>query len=447
MKSLRTLSTYALLLWSLATTAVAGAAPWVARYDGTNNDQGVAIAVDSTGNTYVTGSTSRAGTNNDILTIKYDPNGALLWAQVYNGSGYVDDYPATIKLDSAGNVVVFGLANRGAGNGADYVTLKYDSNGVMQWVRAFNGSASLNEGPVAMAIDSSNNIFVTGSTDPGGANTDFLTVAYNSAGALLWARTYGGAAGGEDYPCGIGVDNSGNVYVAGSAVRDAGFGKDFVTIKYDSTGTALWMRAYSGSAGGDDFAQGISVRGSTGDVFVTGSALRIGTGNDYVTLRYDTSGALQWAQAYNGIGNGTDIPHAITSDNAGNVYVTGESFGGAGQLKDYATIKYNSSGVSQWTKRTRSALDDIAASIAVDSSYNVYVTGYSTSTAGNNKDYYTAKYNSGGTALFDRRFNSSALEEDYASALAIDSSGNIYVTGSSTNNGGNYDIITIKYVP
>src|SRR4029434_9895328 len=95
----------------------------------------------------------------------------------------------------------------------------------------------------------------------------------------------------------------------------------------------------------------------------------------YATVKYDSFGQEQWVARYNGPGNSDDSANSIAIDSAGNVYVTGTSFG-SGIDYDYATVKYDSFGQEQWVARYNGPgnSDDSANSIAIDSAGNVYVT-------------------------------------------------------------------------
>jgi hypothetical protein len=125
---------------------------------------------------------------------------------------------------------------------------------------------------------------------------------------------------------------------------------------------------------------------------VTGSSEGSGTSDDYVTLKYNSDGQQEWVARYNGPGNHVDDAYAIAVDDSGNVYVTGDS-GGTDSADDCATIKYNSDGQQQWAMRYNGAGNfvDYAETIAVDNAGNVYVAGQS------DFDYVTIKYVQGAT--------------------------------------------------
>src|SRR5262245_41269843 len=152
-----------------------------------------------------------------------------------------------------------------------------------------------------------------------------------------------------------------------------------------------------------------------------------------------------WATRYNGPGNLDDRGHAIAGDNSGNVYVTGESYG-LGTDLDYATIMYDSAGQQQWLARYDGPANSSgrAAAIARDSLGNVYVTGRSLG-VGTGYDYATVKYDSAGQERWVARYNGPGNGEDDANGIAIDGSGNVYVTGQSTGLGTRFGYATIEY--
>ena len=419
---------------------------WVARYNGPGNytDEPVAIAVDGSGNVYVTGESSGQGAV-DYATIKYNSAGEEQWVARYNG-GNGNDYASAIAVDASGNVYVTG-ESLGQGTGIDYATIKYNSAGQQQWVARYNGPASADDNATAIAIDGSGNVYVTGASSiDAGSNYDYLTVKYDSAGQEQWVASYNGPGNAFDFAFAIAVDSSGNVYVTGESYGlDSAY--DYATIKYNSTGQEQWVARYNGPANYDDVAEAIALDGSA-NVYVTGYSYGVGdVGTDYATIKYNSDGQQQWVSRYNGGTRSDDYATAIAVDSSGNVYVTGDSLGVGDVNPDYATIKYDSAGQQQWVSRYDGPANaaDSAEAIAVDSSGNVYVTGESAG-QGTRNDFATVKYNSTGQEQWVVRYNGPANRDDEANAIAVDASGNVYVTGQSFDPNNGDDYVTIKYV-
>jgi len=413
---------------------------WVARYNGPENsyDEAYAIALDSSGNIYVTGM-SWSGTSSDYATIKYNSSGVEQWVARYNGTANADDWARGIAVDSSGNVYVTGWSY-GSGTYYDYATIKYNSAGVQQWVARYTSPGNSWNKAYAIVLDSSGNVYVTGKSWGSGTDDDYATIKYNSAGVEQWVARYNGPGNSADWAYAIALDSSGNVYVTGMSYGSGTYW-DYATIKYNSAGAQQWVKRYSGPGNGWDEAYAIAID-SSGNVYVTGESYGgSGTYDDYATIKYNSSGVQQWVARYNGPGNSGDEASAIALDSSGNVYVTGNSGG------DYATIKYNDAGVQQWVARYNGLGNDTdwAEAIALDSSGNVYVTGESYG-SGTDRDYATIKYNSSGVQQWVARYNGPGNYYDVAYVIALDSSGNVYVTGMSYGSGTYWDYATIKYI-
>ena len=413
---------------------------WVRRYNGPGNstDNANALAVDGSGNLYVTGRSAGSGTGYDYATIKYAPNGDTLWVRRYNDSLNGADQATALAVDDSGNVYVTGRSYGSAFN-SDYATIKYSSFGDTLWVRRYDGPANDNDNASALAVDNSGNVYVTGWSIASGTSLDYATIKYSSSGDTLWVRRYYGSGNSDDEATALAVDDSGNVYVTGYSYG-SGTSFDYATIKYSSSGDTLWVRRYYGPGNSGDYASALAVDDS-GNLYVTGSSA-----GDYATIKYSSSGDTLWVRRYDGPGNSGDYASALAVDDSGNVYVTGFSTG-SGIFYDYATIKYSSSGDTLWVRRYNGPGNnaDVANALAVDGSGNLYVTGWSYG-SGTSADYATIKYSSPGDTLWVRRYNGPGNDLDYANALAVDNSGNTYVTGQSIGNGTGYDYTTIKYV-
>ena len=394
---------------------------WVARYSGGGLNDARAIAVDGSGNVYVSGTSVGSGTW-DYATIKYNTTGQQEWIARYNGPDNHNDFANAMTIDGSGNVYVTGSSENHCGS-ADFATVKYNSAGQEVWVGRHDGGTG-----AAIAVDSSRNVYVTGGDAQGWA-----TIKYNSSGAEEWVAHYTSGT-----PAAIAVDKAGNVYVTG--VSD----NDYATIKYDASGQQQWAAQYNGPGNGTDDATGIALDNS-GNVYVTGYSLGVGGFNadDYATIKYDASGQQQWVARYDGP-NGGDHARAIAVDELGNVYVTGDSEGPG--VSTYATVKYNSDGQQQWvTNYAGPSNVGFAVAIALDGVGNVYVTGSSLDSGGIYTDYATIKYDSAGQEQWVMRYDGPGSGGDFAHALAVDGSGNVYVTGTSDDINLNEDYATVKY--
>jgi len=368
---------------------------WVARYNGPGNglDRANAIAVDGSGNVYLTGWSEGSGTDYDYATIKYSAGGKQLWVKRYNGPGNGSDHAHAIAVESSGNVYVTG-GSEGSDTKEDYATIKYSTNGKQLWVNTYNGPAKGNNNASAIAVDDAGNVYVTGYSKGSGTDYDYATIKYSTNGKQLWVNRYNGPANGIDWAWRIAVDGSGNVYITGDSMG-SGIQDDFdyTTIKYSASGKQLWVKRYNGTGNGFNATRAIAVDGS-GNVYVTGLSEGLGTKEDFATIKYSTNGKQLWVKRYNGPGNSykSDYATDIAVDSSGNVYVTGKSEG-SGAKVDYATIKYSTNGKQLWVKRYSGPAkgDNSAWAIAVDSSSNVYVTGGSDG-SGTESDYATIKY-------------------------------------------------------
>ena len=436
---------------------------WVARFNGTGNgsDGARSLVIDNDGNVYVTGSATGTGTGLDYRTIKYGANGQIKWKALWNGPANGDDEAFSIALDSRGNVYVTGRSE-GTGTGFDFVTIKYNSSGVRQWSARFNGPENGFDWAKSIKADSKGNVYVTGGSGLGaGTTSDYVTIKYNTNGVRQWLARYDGP-GRNDESNALALDEDGNVYVTGRSPAGQDLDEqdmDYATIKYNNNGQQIWVRRYDGPYMFNEYDEALDITvDHWKNVYVTGrsAASNAESSNDYTTVKYDVNGNEKWSARYNGPGNSTDEALSIGVDASQNVYVTGYSAAGPEETNfDYATIKYNINGQQSWVKRYNGPANDQdqATSLALDAAGNVYVTGRSMGT-GTGYDFATIKYNGAGVEQSVARYNGPANNADdtgifigfYTShPIAVDKNGNVYVTGLSAGINTAFDITTIKY--
>lgn len=239
---------------------------WTARYNNFN-DRAISIAADNFGNVIVTGSSTGTGSEDDYLTIKYNSSGDQLWYIRYNGTGNSNDQPVKILVDDFDNSYVTG-SSFGDGTNDDIATVKYDSSGVELWSIRYNGILNGNDGANSIAIDHNGNVFVTGYHSITAFNRGYITLKYNSSGILQWSAPSSGSSEAFD----IKVDGDGNSYITAVLHGSFGFFDDIFVIKYDSSGNYLWGNGYNGPSQSDDFPFAISLD-HLDNVFVTGRSI------------------------------------------------------------------------------------------------------------------------------------------------------------------------------
>jgi len=315
---------------------------WEEKYDSrrNGNDVATAIAVDSSG-VYVTGrseeSLGSGEKDHDFYTAMYAiSNGKKIWDNRYDGPADGADEATAIAVDSSGNVYVTGRSE-GSGTGFDYCTVMYDSAGIEKWVATYNGPASGDDEATGVAVDTSGNVYVTGKSLGNGTGFDYCTVMYDSTGNERWAVRYNGPGDNEDVATAIAVNSLG-VYVTGRS-KGSGTGFDYCTIMYDlgeNGGSEQWVERYNydDSINGHDEAVAMVID-STG-IYVTGRSEGDGTSYDYTTVKYDFDGSVILVVRYETSGDDEATAIAVESRN---IYITGIS-PGSGTAKDYVTVKY-----------------------------------------------------------------------------------------------------------
>lgn len=395
-------------------------------------------------NVYVAGATLNGLGNYDMLLTKYSPAGAIIWVKQYAGAGNGNDAAVNFILDASFNVYVVGTVYTSATNNNDMLVIKYNSAGVQQWLKTYNGAASMADVGADIVIGN-NNVFITGGVQTINGFTDYATIKYSSTGVFQWAKTYdylGMYDGAQKITFTTG--GNGTVTVAGGVQQSPNTWR-FGVVSYDGlNGNQLNATISGGNASGIDQVNDIT-KDAVGNIYVTGSIVNTGTGRDMYTIKINQADlSTAWIANYNSTGSLEDISNGIAVDASNNVYVTGYSQSAA-QGKNYTTIKYNSSGVQQWLQTYNGAAnsDDEASAILFDNNF-VYVTG--TSKINGNKDYFTICYTNAGVKTWEIGYNGTNNKDDIASSMAIDNAKSIIVAGQSNMDPTSRTYTTVKYL-
>jgi hypothetical protein len=358
-----------------------------------------------------------------------------------------------------------------------------------EWAKSIGGYYGLATG-VDVAVDNSNNVYTTGTFegkvnfDPGSGVfnlttsgygvQDIFICKYNNTGNLIWAGQIAGT--GTQYVTALAVDGSGNIYVTGffySADFDPGpsvftltsvGGFDTFILKLDNSGNFTWARQIGNNFSGNEYAYSIAVDG-TGNVYTTGQfqgtsdfdpgtgifTLATGGSRDIFVSKLDSSGNFVWAKQF--AGNNINVGNSIVVDASGNVYTAGYFkdsvdfdpgsaaliFVSHGQ-EDIFVSKLDASGNLVWARQMGGGVQDIATSIALDASGNVYTTGYYWTTAdfdpgpgiynltsSANSDIFISKLDASGNFAWAKSQGGTGYDRAYS--IAVDSFGTVYTTG------------------
>lgn len=388
--------------------------------------------IDTSGNVYVTGRIAVNSQNTNYATVKYNSAGVQQWVATYNGIGSNSiDEAVALRVDKAGNVFVTGYSEARGFLSDTYATIKYNTNGVMQWLARYDGGVQ--DDPTAIFVDDSGYVYVSGISYKTGQGADYLTIKYDKNGDSVWVKRYNGPMNQNDNARDMTVDGMGNVYVTGDSEDD------YLTIKYSPQGQLLWAQRYTI---GLDISWKV-VTDNNGNVFVTGT-VSINNNDDILTIKYLPDGSLAWYNRYNGAANRLDIAKDMKLDPNQNIYVAGVSSTNATGT-DYITIKYNQNGDTNWVRYFTNGItmdNDIAYSIDVDG-MGVYVTGRAYD-INNSFQITTVKYDLNGNLIWVTEFNNNNSTGNKIGKKVKVFDGIVVVAGDGPMT-TNRNFITIKY--
>jgi hypothetical protein len=377
------------------------------------------VAVDSGGFIYP------AGKNFDGL------DGTTAIFQRYSSLGqqmYLSGLPGTTNsiseidystTDASGNLYLLGK-QVGDGTGYDWILVKETAaTGNLLWARHFNGSANADDIPCGLAVDSSGNVYVAGTVDYTALQTSNMAVAkYNSAGVLIWDNlTLVGAGATAKAMC---LTPDGHVYVAGASASG-----EFAIGAVDPTGSTQ-----PGLVVGPDFGQATSISSdANNNVIVTGYSGNF-PANKYAQIIYMTNGTMAWGALFS-TPNSDVEGNTAKFDPSGNVLICTDTTVGSSVTK-LDTLKYDKTGVKKWQatfKGLSTAVDQIKpGGMVLDKYGDVYLSGCSYYSSAFPKAGYFVKYNSSGTQMFTL-YHGIANTDEVPTMATIDANSDVYAAG------------------
>jgi len=214
---------------------LSGSELWVGRHGGPYPNGGLSIDVAPDGDILATGYTSDGFdmSDEDYCTIKFHSGGDTAWVRTYDGLGYLQDRPTKTLVDQAGDIYVTGTSYSYVER--DYTTLKYSPDGDVLWLKRYNPSGSTSDWALGMCLDRLGNVYVTGRSNVGaGTLSDWVTIKYRPDGDTAFVARFNGPGDGRDYGYDVVVGDDNKFYVVGYIGQTPEYMSnfDFTTVAY-----------------------------------------------------------------------------------------------------------------------------------------------------------------------------------------------------------------------
>lgn len=400
---------------------------------------------DSYGNVYTAGSTINGSGDYDIFLTKVNSAGVQLWQQQIPGVTGGQDFAAGMAVTDTYVVLTGGISTSTASPECDIFTMKLSAaTGSVSWTSTYNGGGNYFDAGKHVAIDGSGNIYVTGGGYNASYNTDYITLKYSPTGSQTWVSIYD-YLGFDD--CAIKVATSGsNLTITGAVTTATASTYKLATLTLaQSTGSLLATNIGTAvTTTSIDIGTDMAGDPASNNIVIVGNNFVSGQFNNFYVQKVSPSTLVSaFTYTWNGPSSLNDVAKAVACDASGNIFVAG--FSTSSTLgRELTILKLSSSGTLQYSVTSGFNGDDEGADLIVDASGDVYVTGYRTSTAGN-KDYYTAKYSSTLTKIWEVS-EDGLLLNDEATNITLDSLNNVIVAGSQETSPGVLEYVAYKYV-
>lgn len=307
------------------------------------DDYSVDLDIDPAGGYLIfTGNAFTTITGNEYLYSKLDTTGNFIFNNVYNGVINGSDFANSLVTDASNQALAAG-ATLSTLTGLDGFMVKYDASGNELWQAVFTGTGGFNDYLNAVDINTSGHYYAGGFTEVGSGNPDMWLIKVDGNGSKMWDIALSGSqSGGKDEVKDIYTDNSNNGYAAGFQTN-AGTGQDAAIIKFNSSGSILWSKKYTGAGSAKDAYFDIGSK-SGNPVYAVGYTTKANGESDMLIVKYDAQGNLQWSRTFNSAQNGNDTALSVNVDANNNIAVVGRS-----DSAKAIVLHYDANGNLQWS--------------------------------------------------------------------------------------------------
>lgn len=373
----------------------------------------------------------------DIKITKYNTNGQIIWESYYNSTGSYNDYGIAVIEDLNQNIYVLGATDNNTNTNHDIIVLKYNSIGTLLWSTNYNSTYNLNDIGTAIKLDNSGNIYVAALSEVNLTNQDFLLIKYSNSGNFIWSNRYDFASLTE-IPISLDIDNNGFIYITGASASSLN-NWDYAVAKFSDMGSLIGDARFPFP--GNGFDQPLAFRKDLiGNMYITGRTSMDGINYDIKTIKLNPSYILLWEKTYDQAGK-NDAGNAIDLDQNGNVLVGGYT-SKANNIKEMIILKYDANGNEMWQHKqagTKTNQDAVIKSLKVHNDV-IYFVGEETG-LNDTKDAIISKINNQGAIKWQKKVNSNAVEKPVA--LNVSNNGNVFV--SLLKNGNLTEYSNLKF--
>ena len=434
-----------------ATAYLQGKVVWTQASGTATHERGFdAIAKAPNGQFYGVGWVSTGGARgDDILVVKYDAAGRVLWTRTWDGGGGVgtSDWANYAVSDAKGNLWVAGVGD--GSSRSDIVTMKFTASGTRKWVQRWNGMIVGWHWPHGLALDAQGDCVVVGSVYRGPATQDVVAIKYDTGGTQKWVARYdqddGDPTDGPKSPADVAVDSAGNVYVSGGSNHDSV--DQALVLKFAAADGALAQHVVYDAAAGS-WAQAIAVRGQS--VVIGGSASQVAQQEAGLVVRYDLSLAQQARLEYQAPRGAAsrEFVDDVAIGTGGSIFAAGSSNfpppGGSGYYDSALLLKWSGAGPAAWAKLYKPAGQGAnAGCVVLDASNNAYVGG-EVDTDASEENMLIAKYTSSGARKWTKTWHDSGKDDDSVAGLVLSGSRTLYVAGEGNAKGDLYRAVAMR---
>ncbi|UTW62780.1 S8 family serine peptidase [bacterium SCSIO 12741] len=304
---------------------------------------------DGSGNLISIGTTFQLGSQYDILLIKYDSEGNVIWQRTIDvQSG--PDYGINLTTNQNDDIYIVGAYYNPINSSQDIYLEKFNSSGVSQWSVSNQGNTALEDIPIQV-IEDAGDLFVIAKVEGSTSGADIRAMKFDDQGVHDWTATYD-FNGNSDVPVEANSDGNGGLLISGYSANSLS-AWDMVVLEYDGTGV-LTNSFRSAFGTGLDSPTSIA-EDASGNLWLTGYVTAVNDNRNIAVVKLNANLSLNWVREYDWEGH-EDLGSRITVDAAGNAYVLGQSVNDNGGT-NLTLLRYNPNGVLDWETRINAVND------------------------------------------------------------------------------------------